>query len=246
MNELVVACVAVLMTMGASGIAVMVYPPLRPHGVVIMPIILGAVCLALGIYLMVNYWPHVTSTTVVIDHLLWGTGPLGGLGNIATGLVIAVVAAASAFAAEGALKRWSLRRRQRKTESAGLSFLGFEAPTSSESLQDVGAIARKPALFGALSVWTGSTEEFFYRGALLTAAIGTAFFWPAFLLQSGTYAVSHVAFGWPAILGKLLLGATFGAAAVVGGVIPVILAHWGYQWLVARQFTRRRRFTHAV
>lgn len=236
MNELIFACVAVLMTMGASGIALMVYPPLRRHSVVIMPVILGAVCLALGAYLLAYLWPSYASPGVLTDKLLFGAGLFGGFGNVATGLVIALISAVVAFTLEGRLKRWSVARKRRAAESAGLSFLGFEAPTAAESLQDVGDVAKKPVLFGALSVWTGSAEEFFYRGTVLVASIGTALFWPAFALQAGTYAVSHLAFGWPAILGKLLLGLSFGAAAIVGGVIPVILAHWGYQWLVARQF----------
>lgn len=50
MRELVTACVLLVVTMGATGLALAVQPQLRRQSVVLMPIVLGAVCLGLAVY----------------------------------------------------------------------------------------------------------------------------------------------------------------------------------------------------
>ena len=61
----------------------------------------------------------------------------------------------------------------------------------------------------------------------------------ALVLQATFYAGSHLAFGLPAVLGKILLGLSLGAVALVSGsILPALMVHIGYQILVWRQFRR--------
>ncbi|MBC9957967.1 CPBP family intramembrane glutamic endopeptidase [Yimella sp. cx-51] len=236
MRELVTACVLLVVTMGATGLALAVQPQLRRQSVVLMPILLGAVCLGLAVYLFRGHWPESGGPNIG-EHLVWGFAGRPSLWLVA-GAVVAAAGVMAAFVTESRLRRWQARH-QRGGDS--LDFLGLPTQSSAETMSEVAHTAQRPWLFAALSVWAATTEEVFYRGAILIASLDTSMVVGAFVLQAVTYGIIHLAFGWPAVIGKVVLGCALGAAALLAGIVPAVLAHWGFQWMVGQQFGAFRR-----
>lgn len=110
---------------------------------------------------------------------------------------------------------------------------------SSEAFAAVRSISRRPTSFATISCATAVGEELLYRVAmlaLLTATVGTV---AAVGIQAVAYALNHLPFGVPSMIGKLAFGAALGAGtAASGSVLPALGAHALFQLLVFRR-TRR-------
>lgn len=93
-----------------------------------------------------------------------------------------------------------------------------------------------------LATATAVMEEILFRGMLLHALAADGLAFPLAILLSGlVFGAHHVAFGIPAIVGKLVAGLAWGGLVVLAGTLWVpILAHLGFQALVWRRMRRLR------
>ncbi|WP_314145876.1 type II CAAX prenyl endopeptidase Rce1 family protein [uncultured Leifsonia sp.] len=201
---------------------------------VISPLLLGAVCAS-------GAWAIWAS----LDHVgIWWFTDDPTLVTAAT--VCGVVGAFAAFRAEKALSRmlFELRRRMhREKDEIALpaSLRIVDTPSPTESLNEIRRMARRPGLFAFLTAWTTVAEELFYRGAVLLISVPLGLD-PVLglVVQAFFYALNHIAFGLPALIGKLILGLLLGAVTLwSGSLIPAFTAHAAFQALVWKQVTTR-------
>lgn len=122
-------------------------------------------------------------------------------------------------------------------------------------MSSVAELAQRPHKFMMLSFISIFGEEFFYRGVFLLGGLsfglaefdankenfsGTLTTVAYFLtIQAMLYGLNHIAFGLPAVTRKMVLGLFFGILAIFGGLLPPMIAHLFYQFLVIRQFRSR-------
>jgi Type II CAAX prenyl endopeptidase Rce1-like len=229
------AAAVVLLVLAVTGLVLGTNARWRPRLAVVMPLVLGAACATAGTVLAVSA-AHADLTA----RMLFGLEGTPGLLRTASATAAAVAAAAVLFRVEGRLTGWWARARAARRLSAGApSFFGVDLPGRSESMRGVAAVAGKPRVFLGLSGWSAVMEEYFYRGVFLLGFAGIVPLAVLLPSQAAWYGLNHLAFGVPALLGKTLLGAALGVAAVWGGVLPAMLAHAVYQLLVYRQFPAR-------
>lgn len=164
------------------------------------------------------------------------------IGPVWSMLVTCVVSGTAAFVIfhlERRVSRFLITRNARRTPTDALPpSLRTALPGAEESIGGVAATARRPVLFGALTLWTAVGEEILYRGVVLLVCVPLGLDpWLALVLQASFYAGNHLAFGPSALIGKLLLGLVLGGATLLSGsVLPGMVVHVGYQVLVWRQF----------
>ncbi|HZB47794.1 MAG TPA: CPBP family glutamic-type intramembrane protease [Mycobacteriales bacterium] len=229
------AAAVVLLVLAGTGLVLGTSARWRPRLAVVMPLVLGAACAVAGTVLAVS-----AAHPDLADRLLFGLPGTPAPLRTAAATAAAVAAAAVLFRAEGRLTGWWARVRAARRLSAGApSFLGVDLPGRSESMREVAAVAGRPRVFFGLSGWSATMEEYFYRGVFLLGFAGIVPLAVLLPSQAAWYGLNHVAFGLPALLGKTLLGAALGVAAVWGGVVPALLGHAAYQLLVYRQFPAR-------
>ena len=189
-----------------------------------------------------------------------------GLGLAATVAVVAVgPGAAATYLAElwisdrvGELRRrWSTGTPARSIEqlqlvSAGLAAgaaggggggSGVAALTnpmrSAEAFDVVRRISRRPGWFLAISLVTATAEELLYRVAMLDGVATSHGAAVAVVVQAAAYAANHLPFGVPAFVGKLVLGVLLGVVVVAtGSVVPALVGHGCFQFLVYRRLRR--------
>lgn len=160
-------------------------------------------------------------------------------------LTVATTAAgAAAFGGEKWLSvRWGRGRAPAANSIGALpaSLAFVQMPSRDESFRAVRAMAANPAQFTFLTVLTVAAEEFLYRYVILLVCVPAGLDLLAGLaLQAVLYSLNHIAFGIPALIGKLGFGLVLGAGTLLSGsVIPALIAHLCYQLLVARQFRTR-------
>lgn len=79
---------------------------------------------------------------------------------------------------------------------------------------------------------TAALEEVFWRGAVLGGLRLLVGPWPALAASSAGFAICH----WPSLRWRcavhVVTGAAFGAAFLVGGLLPAVIAHAFYNLLV--------------
>lgn len=112
-------------------------------------------------------------------------------------------------------------------------------PSADDAFAAVTAVSRKPGLFMLLSVATATLEELLYRVGMLDGLRAVSVIGVAVVTQSVAYGVNHLAFGAVAVVSKIMLGIAFGLAVVItGSVIPALLGHLWFQFLVWRRIRR--------
>lgn len=225
------ASLLVLTTVCLVGFVIGWLPALRRRSSAVMAGVVGASCWAAAAWLLLptNDWRPA---------LLGRAERFTGWHVVAVGL--AVSGAWACFRAEAwAAAGWAKWRARRLRIPGGVPFLGSSIDRN-EAMRAVATSASRPMFFALLSVWALVAEELFYRGAFLqvahqaglgaVASIGSQAIW---------YALNHLAFGPPALLGKALLGLSLGCAAWGFGAIAAVPAHGYFQYLVLAQFLPR-------
>ena len=215
---------------GYSLLATSILPSLRRTTSIVAPLLLGATCLLVAIGL---------SASVGGDPL--NAVQVGSPWVMVAAFVAGSVAGFVAFQLERRLSRALINRRASRTPVDALpASLRGTMPGVDESFIGVALIAQRPAVFAGITLWTATAEEVLYRGTVLLVCVPLGLDpWLALVLQATFYAGSHLAFGLPAVLGKILLGLSLGAVALVSGsILPALMVHIGYQILMWRQFRR--------
>jgi len=233
------AAAQVLIIVILTGLITGLTPSLRSYMAIIMPLALGIAAIAAGTATLVRMHPDSTQVLRLLLSIEAMTAPIWHVTCLALGLV----AATSMFFLEAGLNSlWIRMQRRFSNNMHTLSFFGAPMPGRVESMRQVAQVASQPILFAALSVFSAAAEEFFYRGVLLLATMEfeDKVVYPL-LLQAIWYGLNHVAFGVPAVIGKTILGISLGAVALAGGLLPALVGHVFYQYLVYRQFTTRPR-----
>ena len=216
-------------------LGVVVLPRLRRRLPIIVPVSLGGSCLAvvaLNWHEVARRWPQ----------FFFGEVGSGIPVMILVGVLIAVAGGWAAFQLERAL----LRRRRVSTfpqaPDPGLpaALQAVDLPARAETMSGVARIASHPGQFAAITGLTVVGEEAMFRGLFLSSAglvlISTV---SVIAFQALLYGMTHLAFGWPSMIGKAVFGIALGAGAWLGGVLVAILAHGIYQVWVYQQFRRR-------
>lgn len=137
----------------------------------------------------------------------------------------------------------------RQLQDASLIGLGLPAsgdssvsvlPTSSvDAIDTVRVVSRSPGLFAAISLGSAVAEELVYRGAMMDGLRASTGVLVALAVQTLAYAANHLAFGAPAVVGKLILGLLLGSTVVaVSSVWPALVGHLWFQYLVWRRLRK--------
>jgi len=200
------------------------------------PFLLGLLCFVIAFFLTSAL--HLGEAETVVG---------SGIPSILiAGVVLGSAAGFGAFCIEKWLSRQFYRRRRREQAiaksalPASLQFIGL--PSSDESFSGVRNIARVPWLFVITSMWTITGEELLYRGVVVIGGVSVGLD-PvvAVALQGIFYSLNHLAFGIPALFGKLIFGVLLGLVALLtGSVLPCLVVHAVYQLLVYRQMATQR------
>lgn len=163
-----------------------------------------------------------------------------GTGLIVLGVLVAIGGAIGSFSLEAAL----LRRGRRA--STGLALPGGAGmPSRRESIDGVARVARRPALFAAVSLLSAAGEEALFRGVMLAPVWlpeqPTAL--PVLMLvlvQAILFGTLHLAFGWRSVLAKVVLGLALAVGALSAGLLlGALLPHLIFQVRVLAQFHPR-------
>lgn len=230
MNQVLPTLLLPLSMLGAATMMLALRQKWRRAIPIVSPVLLGVSCFATAFWVLAAIRPRVVPSVFGAD---WFA---------VAGLTLATILAGGvAFAGEKWLSLRLARRRSRTGRSIGAlppSLAFIQVPSRDESFRAVRSLAAKPAQFIALTLLTVTTEELLYRYVILLVCV-PAGLEPlgALAIQGVLYSLNHLAFGIPAIVGKLCLGLILGVSTLLASsVIPALVAHFCYQFLVARQF----------
>jgi membrane protease YdiL (CAAX protease family) len=149
--------------------------------------------------------------------------------RIGIGLVLAVPFAVAPYWLELAVSR-ALRNRSRLA-AEGLDY----------ARQSATALATGRVRFALVAVATAVVEEALFRGAVLFEVTNSRGPLLALLAVGVIFGLHHMAFGLPAIAGKLLAGLLWGMLMLSTGVVLVpLVSHLLFQLLVYRRMAQVR------
>lgn len=112
-------------------------------------------------------------------------------------------------------------------------------PDGRSASRAVAEVADRPGGFLVLATLTAITEEVLFRGHVLPELRATHGGLVALGATSAIFAFHHAVFGVPAVAGKFVAGALWGALALLGGsVLASIASHLVFQALVHRRMRR--------
>jgi len=242
-GELAAVWLVLMAVVGGVTTLVMIRMPGRRHQIpLLVPLVIGVFGLtATGVGAARSGWDAV-------GHALTGAPvarDLPGIGGsvallVVGGVAVAVLGCWASFRLEVALLRLRLRRRELKLGLPG----GLGMPSRQESMDGVARVARRPVVFGMVSLIGAAGEEAFFRGLMLGLAwTGTPDLGQLSVLiaaQAVLFALLHIAFGWRTVVAKTLLGVALAVGALTAGVIiGALLPHLLFQARVLAQFRPR-------